>query len=86
MSIPEDKAQSSKESEDELDNNECNQNDDLFPIYREAYEHIFKVGAIRFFKNGCFAPEAITPVQLIQSWRWVKHCCCLETQNLFLIQ
>ena len=94
MSIPEDKAQSSKESEDELNNNECNQNDDLFPIDREAYKHIFKVGAIRFFKNGCFAPkdekflnpEAITPVQLIQSWRWVKHCCCLETQNLFLIQ
>ena len=57
MSIPEDKAQSSKESEDELNNNECNQNDDLFPIDREAYEHIFKVGAIRFFKNGCFAPK-----------------------------
>ena len=57
MSIPEDKAQSSKESEDELNNNEWNQNDDLFPIDREAYEHIFKVGAIRFFKNGCFAPK-----------------------------
>ena len=41
MSIPEDKAQSSKESEDELINNECNQNYDLFPIDREAYEHIF---------------------------------------------